>query len=260
MTQRVIAACDIQTALGFMPVQYQAQAPIVIADGTISLSGGLGTGTGTVTQVDTGTGLAGGPITSAGTISLAPMAAGCLLGNPDIGSAVPRAISLGTGLSLGLDGKLSVSFTLAPAGVATLGGVLANPGTSGEFVTGIDPATGQLLRAVPPSSRSGQPMQIVRAFDGGAVMQAGTYVLSPSLPMALLAGALRVDPGTGTVTATLRNNGTAVAGGAITATGTVATATISARPTMPLGSSLDVVLSGVSGSPSGSLAFMGDYA
>ena len=36
-----------------------------------TLGGGGGNGTGTVTQVDTGTGLTGGPITVSGTVSLA---------------------------------------------------------------------------------------------------------------------------------------------------------------------------------------------
>ena len=49
---------------------------------------------GTVTQINTGTGLTGGPITSAGTISFAPIAADSLWANTTSGTAVPAVTPL----------------------------------------------------------------------------------------------------------------------------------------------------------------------
>ena len=51
-------------------------------------------GTGTVTSVDSGTGLTGGPITTSGTISLAPIANLRALANVSGGSAAPTAVEI----------------------------------------------------------------------------------------------------------------------------------------------------------------------
>jgi hypothetical protein len=51
-------------------------------------------GSGTVTSVDSGTGLTGGPITTSGTLSLAPIANLRALGNVSGGSAAPVAIDI----------------------------------------------------------------------------------------------------------------------------------------------------------------------
>ncbi len=53
-----------------------------------------GGGTGTVTQVNSGAGLVGGPITTAGTLSFAPISAGGILSNLQVSSAVPVSNSL----------------------------------------------------------------------------------------------------------------------------------------------------------------------
>lgn len=51
-------------------------------------------GSGTVTQVGTGTGLTGGPIDTSGTVSLAPIASGTILGNSTGSSAAPSPNSI----------------------------------------------------------------------------------------------------------------------------------------------------------------------
>ena len=65
----------------------------LIVFGVYPPGGGI-PGGGTVTNIGTGTGLTGGPITSTGVVSLAPVAAGNLLANLTGGSAAPTAHSL----------------------------------------------------------------------------------------------------------------------------------------------------------------------
>lgn len=72
-------------------------------------------GGGTVTSVATGTGLTGGTITSSGTISLASVANGSLLGNSSGSSAAPTAQSVGSSLTLAA-GTLNI----ATDGVTTI--------------------------------------------------------------------------------------------------------------------------------------------
>jgi len=62
------------------------------ASGTLSAQGG-------VISITAGAGLAGGVITSSGTLSLAPFAATTLFGNPTGSSAVGQAVSLGSAFS-----------------------------------------------------------------------------------------------------------------------------------------------------------------
>ena len=67
-----------------------ANTAIVATDISSIISGG------TVTEIDTGTGLTGGPITNAGTISFAPIAANSLWANVTAGVAVPTVIPTST--------------------------------------------------------------------------------------------------------------------------------------------------------------------
>jgi hypothetical protein len=79
----------------------------------------LGTGdAGTVTQVDTGTGLTGGPITASGTISFAPIAANSFWANTTGGVAVPTVTSLANFL---LSGNNLSDLTSFPTARANLG-------------------------------------------------------------------------------------------------------------------------------------------
>lgn len=56
----------------------------------------IGAGPGTVTNVATGTGLTGGPITGTGTVALASIAAGSVLANTGGSSAAPNAVDIDT--------------------------------------------------------------------------------------------------------------------------------------------------------------------
>ena len=66
--------------------------------GTALVVSGI-SGSGTVTEVNTGTGLTGGPITGVGTISMSSISASSILANATTASAVPTAVTLGAGLS-----------------------------------------------------------------------------------------------------------------------------------------------------------------
>jgi hypothetical protein len=78
----------------YVPTQIVAGSNVTISPTsglgkvTINATGG---GSGSVTNVATGTGLTGGPISTTGTISLAPIAAGTILGNSTGSTAAPGA-------------------------------------------------------------------------------------------------------------------------------------------------------------------------
>lgn len=85
--------------------------------GTVADSGSFA-GTGSVTSVGTGTGLIGGPITSSGTISFAPIAANSLWANTTGGTAVPTVTPLSTFL---LSANNLSDLASIPTAVANLG-------------------------------------------------------------------------------------------------------------------------------------------
>lgn len=86
-------------------------------------SAALASGAGSVTQINTGTGLTGGPITSAGTISIAPGTANTLAGFDNTGAFA--GVTVGSGLTLS-------------------GGTLTAPGGGGTVTTTGTPLIGQL--------------------------------------------------------------------------------------------------------------------
>ncbi len=81
-----------------------------------------------------GSGLAGGTITTTGTVSLGTQAASSLLGNPGTAVAVPSAVVIGSGLSLATNGTLTAtgsggSVTSVVAGGGLSGGTITSTGT-----------------------------------------------------------------------------------------------------------------------------------
>jgi len=112
----------VDTGVEWTTIPPGPDAYILTADSTQPLGlkwSSAGSGTGTVTSVATGTGLTGGPITAAGTVSIAAggvnttelaaagvtyakvqnVAASAILGNPTGSPAAPSEITLGSGLS-----------------------------------------------------------------------------------------------------------------------------------------------------------------
>jgi hypothetical protein len=90
---------------GFTAVNAGSGLQASVANGVLTLEA---PGGGTVAEVTAGAGLAGGTITTSGTISLAPIAAGELMGNPGAADAVPSGVAVGAGLTLSAGGTLSL--------------------------------------------------------------------------------------------------------------------------------------------------------
>lgn len=108
-----------------LPDQSGQNGKVLQTDGTDASWAAI-PGTGTVTSVATGTGLTGGPITAAGTISFATVADGSILANISGGVAAPTANTL-TGI---LDDQIGTAQgSLAMRGAATWGAL--TPGTTG---------------------------------------------------------------------------------------------------------------------------------
>lgn len=103
------------------------------------LTWGNPAGAGTVTSIATSGGIAGGPITGSGTLSLAAVATGSLLANVSGGSASPTATSLSALLDNALGSGRGQVIYRGASGWAAL-----SPGTNGYFLqtngSGADPA------------------------------------------------------------------------------------------------------------------------
>lgn len=110
-----------------------------------------GSGTGSVTEIDTGTGLTGGPITTTGTISIATNTANSLAGFDN--SGIFSDVTVGSGLTLS-GGSLSVtgggSGTVTSVSVATANGF---SGTVANATT--TPAITIIAGAIAPTSVNG---------------------------------------------------------------------------------------------------------
>lgn len=80
---------------------------VVINTGTTGATTSGVIGAPVVTTVVAGAGLSGGTVTTTGTISLAAIGGGMIMGNPNVGTAVATGVAIGTGLSLSAGGTLS---------------------------------------------------------------------------------------------------------------------------------------------------------
>ena len=96
--------------------------------GWATSSSGGGGGSGTVTEVDTGTGLTGGPITSTGTISVATNTANTLAGYNN--SGVFSDVAVGTGLALS-SGTLTATGSSGVSSFTGDGVILNNSASTG---------------------------------------------------------------------------------------------------------------------------------
>lgn len=147
------------------------------------------TGTGTVTQVNTGTGLTGGPITTTGTVAFATAVARTVLANATASPAAPSAttpsalfdavFSASTGaviyrtagswaaLSVGTSGQVLTTATSgvpvwASTGAGSVTAITIGSGLSTTFTSGIISSTGTVQLAT-------QPDNTVLANTSGAV-------------------------------------------------------------------------------------------
>lgn len=183
------------------------------------VSGGGGGGSGTVTEIDTGTGLTGGPITASGTVSIAANTANTLAGFNN--SGVFSDVTIGSGLSLA-SGSLSASptFDLIGGGTNTTATMIVGTGGnihasgSGVVTATAAPASGitgtTLSSNVTASSLTsfGASIALGTPASGVATNLTGTAA-------SLTAGTVTTNANlTGPVTST--GNATAIANGAIT--------------------------------------------
>lgn len=124
---------------------------------------------GTVTQIDTGSGLTGGPITTTGTIGLASVASGTFLGNSSGSNAAPSAQNVGTGLTF-TAGTLSISFGIT-TGTAAEGNdsrIVGALQSSGGTMTGA-----LVLAGNPTSALEAATKQYVDSAVAGGITQTG---------------------------------------------------------------------------------------
>ncbi len=155
-------------------LQYQA------ADGKWH-NASLGTIGGTVTSVATGTGITGGPITSTGTISLAPIADQRLLSNI-AGSSAPPAANTLTSILDAILGSVRGSVLRRDA----TGWSVLPPGGAGEYLrsggTGADVSWGS-----PAGSGTVTSVATGTGLTGGPITGSGTLSLDTVADGAILA-------------------------------------------------------------------------
>lgn len=155
---------------GLVAANLTAGSGISIANGngtiTISSTVSGGGASGTVTNIQTGSGLTGGPISVSGTISLASIPTGDVLANISGSTAAPTAAPVASLLSSALG---STRGSLAEYGSGGWGQLA--PGTSGYVLTtqgaGNDPvwmAQPYLISAFAPSGMSASQVLLVHAF------------------------------------------------------------------------------------------------
>ena len=202
----------------------------LIAPGTIEI-----TTPSSVTEVFTGTGLSGGPITGTGTIALTPATTTALggvvvgtghtlTGTGTLGLAVASTAALGgvvvgTGHTVNAGGTLSV----VPATTTALGGVVIGPG----LITN----SGGTISTVGTGSGSVTEIFSGAGLSGGPITTTGTLALIPATTAALgglIVGAGLATNAGGTVSTTNAGSvteifsGVGLTGGPITGTGTLA--------------------------------------
>ena len=122
----------------------------------VTLGGGGGNGSGTVTQVDTGTGLTGGPITTSGTVSLANTAV--TAGVYGTSTVVPQ-------ITVDAQGRITsvANVSIASGGVGTVTNVATGTGLTGGPIT----SNGTISLA----------NTTVVAADYGSASQVGTFTV-----------------------------------------------------------------------------------
>ncbi len=136
---------------------------------------------GTVTSVDSGGGLAGGPITTTGMLTLAPVATLNLLANTTAGSAVPAGVSL----SVLLDAAIgSARGSILRRGVSAW--TVLTPGTAGTYLKSGGSAA-DLSWDAPAGSGTVTSIATTGGVTGGPITGSGTISLDPMATSRVLA-------------------------------------------------------------------------
>ena len=185
-----------------------------------------GGGGGSVTEVDTGTGLTGGPITTSGTISFATVATNTILSNISGGTAAPTPNSMSANLDYALG---STSGMIALRGGSGWGAYVPEHGWTLSWATGVTvtAATYPVVVALRGPSGDASAKVVIDTVD---VITAGTS-----------------SPG---FTAAVVNSGSTLTGCSAISVGTVESqATCTANNTVSLGSAVNVVISNIAGTP-----------
>ncbi len=126
-------------------------------------------GTG-VTLINTGSGLTGGPITTTGTISLAPIANNTFLANTSGLGAAPTAHSLPLASSLGGTGVASPTIHTLPVAQGASAFNFLGPLTNGQLLigsTGLDPVASTLTAGSGVSISNSAGSITINASGGG---------------------------------------------------------------------------------------------
>lgn len=168
------------------------------ADVTGALGYTPGSGGGTVSAVVAGAGLVGGTISTSGTVSLSPLAAGSLMGNAGTLAAVPGSVAIGPGI------------TLSSAGTLSNDGVISFNSRVGALSLSSGDVTGAL--AYTPANKAGD------TFGGAVTLTAGGVLFGTLTNVGTISG--------GTLTGTMINAGSLSGGTMLPATLVVGTSTV----------------------------------
>ena len=209
----------------------------VALGGTISLAS---TATGTVTNVATGAGLTGGPITKTGTISIpAAGVTNAMLANPSV------TVTAGSGLSGG--GTVALGGTISLASTAT--GTVTNVATGAGLTGGPITKTGTISIPAAGVTNTMLANPSVTVTAGSGLSGGGTVALGGKITLTNTAPSLG-----GTVTSVA--SGTGLSGGPITGSGTLSlnTTFTDARYLQLIGGALTGGLSGTTAAFTGGLS------
>ncbi len=150
-------------------------------------------GAGTVGLVDTGPGLAGGPITTSGTVSLAAISTLNLLANVTGSTSVPAGVSVSTLLDAAIGTERGSLLRRGGTGWSAI-----TPGADGTFLRSGGPAA-DITWGVPSGAGTVTSINTTNGITGGPITTSGTVSLATIADSAVLgniSGATAAPTGT----------------------------------------------------------------